>query len=96
MQDIFTNIKSDMWLLLVGGGGVEYFFSDFQIRSTDFFFFFYKFYWIHHSLCSKGHNTDLHIINNEIKSHVKKNNIICMIWIFEEWMANILNIFLIW
>ena len=61
MQDIFTNIKSDMWLLLVGGGGVEYFFSDFQIRSTDFFFF-YKFYWIHHSLCSKGHNTDLHII----------------------------------
>jgi hypothetical protein len=43
MQDIFTNIKSDMWLLLVGGGGVEYFFSDFQIRSTDFFFFFTNF-----------------------------------------------------
>ena len=63
MQDFFTNVKSDMWVcvvVVVVGGKVEYFFSDFQIS------FFYKFYWIHHSLCSKGHNTVLHIINNEI------------------------------
>ena len=73
MQDIFTNIKSDMWLLLVGrGGGWSTFFQISKSEVQIFFCFFLQILLNTPQLCSKGHNTDLHIINNEIKSHVKK------------------------